>query len=424
MLILMLILILIVVYHRQVNVGGLLERLWRAAAIEHLVDIATKADPGALRQVFSLGPKLNTKISFMKALDDYTMPSRAHALCDFQFNADLGAADDAHDAPEPPEDWTTTWTDQKVLFFEIHSRRPGQHKVPLMAPKVPLDAIGIRRLHPASVDTVTHEVHLHLETSSGHAGADLHALTPSLLSTIDLNHIRRWDRSLRLKYSFDIDFVPELEEAFSALAPRMCAKDNDGNYASVTIMDSSDPTFSQRTVMQRLESYEVVTQISMDIVSTTWQLVEEGERRLRVSQPIQHDGRMALETRPGIQALDATTLELLSMMADWNFNVKVKRGRKAGGDADGRLDCCDYKLGEAKHAWVRPDAEAHGQWYLRALLLARPGQNVPHYKSEGYYQALVEGRPVPQGKKPPFVLIPMGHRPNAANALPRRSSIV
>ena len=123
--------------------------------------------------------------------------------------------------------------------------------------------------------------------------------------------------------------------------------------------------------------------VRLELESSTWQLTPQGQTHL-VAYNTLCDAQPFLKPRANVLVTERETFELLCLLekAGWAVSFATK-GRSSP----------PYKHGENKTFWIRHAATGFTRGYLMALLTARKHKmEVPHFKTHGFYIALMEGR--------------------------------
>eukprot|EP00974_Lingulodinium_polyedra_P090055 8732371-Lingulodinium_polyedra.AAC.1 len=112
---------------------------------------------------------------------------------------------------------------------------------------------------------------------------------------------------------------PALADAFAKLMPDLCAHAgagaSDPRAVPLAVMDATDPDFSKRSVLQLLASHGLAQELASDAVSSSWGLTPDGVERIRILRTLQLEGP-ALRVRPGVELMEASTLELLTLLQE------------------------------------------------------------------------------------------------------------
>eukprot|EP00974_Lingulodinium_polyedra_P084361 8168096-Lingulodinium_polyedra.AAC.1 len=133
-----------------------------------------------------------------------------------------------------------------------------------------------------------------------------------------------------------------------------------------------------------------------------------GERGVQLLKPTLalEECEEGLRVRPLMDTLEYTTLELMLLLQEDGWEVRMKpklprKSKKAAADEGAEDQPEDYQHGAAgarKIWWFKPPGRAGevevSRWYLLALYTAsKHGQPVQHFDQVASYQALVTGKP-------------------------------
>jgi hypothetical protein len=139
-----------------------------------------------------------------------------------------------------------------------------------------------------------------------------------------------------------------------------------------------------------------------------WVMQPLGRSHLQAITRLQKP-RLVCMPREGVPLTDLSVIELHTMLEEdgWISRVKQPAGRMSKKDKiakmasleDATLIPQDYTVGSKKVWWMQPSQARFSATYFRALLAAREHKRpIKHFKSSEYYQALIDGRPLPETK--------------------------
>ena len=387
--------------------GSVFEELLCKSAVAHVLATWRAApEAGAEPPIFSLGPKLATSPDFfltaLSAVMDPAPEAHDPALA-FNIEAEAESAElalqtafanESAAADETLHGGDAGGLDMEgsgAFFFEIVSTRLAGARLPDGAPRAPAQSMGIRPLRVRGVRREAREVDVWLDDPDpdGGAPADTMTLMMPMLTMDDLRQLRTWVRKPELSYDFGVAVPADLAEAYATIVPRLCRGSADrpggpgapAQYTLFTVDDDPDTRFDR--VLRILESHGVCQNAFSDEASCTWELTRFGLDRLRLFRSVS-DCAPALVTRRAALA-DSSAYELASLLADSGWVCSVR-----GAHPD--LAPQDYVDGGEKRWWITPQSRALRPSYMRALLDApRHGKAVPHFRTEAFYAALLDG---------------------------------
>ena len=386
----------------DVTADGIIDRLWRAAALHHISSSCSVREDGVEPPIYSLGPHLSQSdadcFSSLRSLINPTAGVQRVPMTTgtFEFVNDDGLEPDNDELDARLRDAPDLGYIQNRLhvFAVVHTHAHSKH-LPSSAPRLRPDSFCVRLIRIADASVEGHRINAHLEEPDNNV--NIGVFSAGLLSRSDLKGMRAWEYDGALTYSFGLSMPAELQEAYAELVPKLCSKQvGESGCTPVVLMDGGDESFHKRLTMQRLESYGLVREVGQDPSSTTWALSEHGVEKLTIRAPLRLKGA-ALRSNPFMDPLTATTFELLDRLETdrWTCHVRPRRDRgrhpKPADDVAVRVPKT-YIVGEAKDFWVTHDQETHQVWYLRALVLADAHEKgVPHFHSDRFYEELVTG---------------------------------
>lgn len=345
--------------------------------------------------VFSLGPKLSPGATscFSTALMDILDPGPLELAGGFGFQAPPAFGMQAHErsATDPPA--------SDLIVFSITREAVVNVKLPTFAPRLQDgEALVIARHPVVHIDTNKRQIYIALEALDGQGIADFNVLTPSMMTVDDLDSLLAWDRPERVHYDLGIpEPEEEIRDAFQSVLSalvRAHASDDGSEDGTFTVAKESGILDSHRRALSYLEAHGMVRGSNRH---TDFAFTELAARSLQVRMRLQCPSK-ALRPRSSEATDTSTVFELMHFLQEDGWECRLKpAGRRQEGPATPYLHS---RVESQKIWWLRPGQSTVSSFYLRALLAApEHGREVPHFRGDRHYQALLEGRDPPQRRQ-------------------------
>ena len=285
-------------------------------------------------------------------------------------------------------------------LFRIVAANPSVQKVAPQSLKISeADAIAVQMVVIKKVDRVRKKIWVNTESFDGSACMDFHIFTGSSLTVDDLTPMRVWNTSSVLTYSFDgiqeVDSRLEVAwgEVCAGLAPSL-----DDSGPPYVLDEENENKDAQAEVLKLLEQHGRIR--CLHAGSSAWTMTELGKNTIGVSAMLTNH-RHAFKPRD-VPVADQTVFELMYNLDKQGWRCMEKqpqhrrqrRRRRQQGDSGGVVVPEDYSPDQPKIWWLKPGQATVFRSYLQCLLLADTlTAPVRHFQQEGWYSALLQGKP-------------------------------
>lgn len=365
--------------------------LWNKYAMAHFKIVALEKHS----RVYSLGPNLSQSADvFCQALHVVMEDGQTVHPPDLQFGFESEAFADTwrtgfgFDSVDSDDD-TPAVEHGSVLFFVVVQRHPNLVKLPRLAAAVSgEDKIVIALADVLQLDSAARTVVVDLD---GPSSQNLLLLCPETLSLEELSTMRVWDCAESLIFRTSMEFPQTLQ----VLAHRVISDLLSARSSSGCMVLQGDASREQKLeVLDMMFSRGLVEESRTQ--HDAWQLTDAGFASIKVSHSLS-GGEVVLRNRSDIAVEDASTFELLNMLANQGWRGAV-HGMASKGGRSAQLP--PYSDGQPLVWYVKESQRTILSGYLRALLLhGKHKRPVEHFRTEGWYKALLSGESIVRSKR-------------------------
>ncbi len=379
--------------------NALHDELWCKAALAFFQLVWSKSRNDGADYVFSLGPKLSRKpTDFFVDLASIVNPTPdlEPDCTKFTFLDDKSdlAKTDAGESDSSPG----------MLFFSVHRGNVQRVVVPKFAPKVSGPTfVSVVQYKYKAFDRAEKRIHLRLGGHDGEA-QEPQMLSWAMLDVTDFATMSLWTRSPELRYDFGVPISgatdAKVQPVVSKLLTAMGHTDLDKR--CFICFHNDDAESNDRATLTALEAAGIVETVLKDAMSTSWKLTSFGQQHLAISISVSKPKR-CLVPRPDIATVEATPFELAHVLKSqgWTCAVKpigrkkeTKKKKTSALSSKDPPSPIDYVVGGNKTWWLVHDQACFKPWYMRALLMTPKDVPIPHFKSEKFYECLMNGVPL------------------------------